>query len=94
MACYCADCKNLDLNKTKDGKVSGKLYYCKKAKKYVNPSMCSCDSFNKTYSRNRYECEKIYKDGKAYDDNDMPLGVYITIFMVLLVLSLVMGVLK
>ena len=94
MSKYCSDCVNLDVNNKKAGKVSGNLYYCKKIKKYVNPSMCNCENFDKTYSRKKYDNELIYEDGKNFYDDDTPLGLLVVIFFILLILGLIMGVFK
>ena len=92
MSKYCSDCSYIDTSKVKPGKVSGNLYYCKKLKEYVNPSMCGCEKFDKTYSRKSYENDEIYQDGKDYYNNDTPLGLLIGIFIFLVILGLFMGV--
>lgn len=92
MSKYCSECSNLDNSKKSPGKVSGNLYYCKKLKEYVNPSMCGCEKFDKTYSRKSYENDEIYQDGKDYYNNDTPLELLVFIFIFLVILGLIMGV--
>ena len=94
MSKYCADCANLDDKKSQDGKVSGKLYYCKKLKQYVNTTMDACEKFDQTYSRKRSKVDEIYDDGKKFDNDNTPLGFLIVVFIILVILGLILGVFK
>lgn len=89
MGCY--NCDNLDKDKKAAGKVSGNLYYCKKLKTYVNPTYDGCEKFVKS-SRKPYENDDIYKDGKSYYNDKTPLGIYIIVIIILLIIGLIMGV--
>jgi len=89
MACY--NCKNLDGKKKADGKVSGSLYYCKKAKKYVNPAFNHCDKFAKS-DRKSWENEDIYKAGKEYYNDATPIWVYAFALLLLVIVGLFLGV--
>ena len=60
MGCY--RCGNLDTKKKSAGKAGGNLYYCKKAKTFVNPAKFSCDKFKKA---DRKEWQKKNKNNKT-----------------------------
>jgi len=85
MAKYCADCKNLNEKKKKDGASGGCLYECKKTKKYINSTMPACDKFAKDYNRNWYKAQCLYDDGKKFDNFSVSWGwVILAIFLIIL----------
>lgn len=83
-------CANLDVKKKQPGKVSGNLYYCKKLKTYVNPSKFKCEKFSK--DDKRLENHEIYEDGKNYYNDNTPIGLYVFVLIVLIIVGLIMGV--
>ena len=73
MAKYCADCKNLNEKKKKDGKCGGCLYECKKTKKFINSN------------RGWYKAQCLYDDGKKFDNFSVSWGwVVLAIFLIIL----------
>ena len=88
---YCYNCKYLDKEKKKQGKVDGNLYYCQKNKAYINAAKDTCPNFSKS-ERRSWENDEIYQDSKKYYDNDTPLGFYIFILVVLIILGLILNV--
>lgn len=89
MGCY--NCGNLDPKKKSNGKVDGALYYCKKVKKYVNPTDGSCKNFKKG-SRKPWDNDAIYNDGRRYFNDRTPVIVYIILFFILVIIGLLSGV--
>lgn len=89
MAHYCCSCGNLDPKKNKAGKVNGNLYFCKKKKSFVNPTSTDCGKFEKAYKRKNYEIDEIYREGKIYDNDDTPMGLYVLILIVLIILAII-----
>lgn len=88
MACCCS-CKNLDAKKKVDGSVSGTKYYCKKLKTYVSGDMDACDKFEKCF-RSNDECDKIFDEGKNWDNDKMSGLFYFVIGLILLVITIIM----
>ena len=85
MVKYCADCKNLNEKKKKDGASGGCLYECKKQKKMINSTMPACDKFEKDYNRGWYKSQCIYDDGKKFDNFSVSWGwVVFAIFLTIL----------
>ena len=88
MANFCSDCANLD---TKDKKADG-VCKCKKIKDYVPANTPACDKFEKSYSRDWYEKEKLYDDGKAtsskFSGKEVSVAVPIVLIMLLIILKL------
>lgn len=87
----CADCIYLNDKDKKNG-VCGAKYYCKKINKYVDGSCCCCESFDKSYCRSNYTKDEIIKDGYNYSDDDTPIGSYIAILIVILVVGSLMSI--
>ncbi len=85
----CAGCKNLDEKKKVDGAVSGTRYYCKKSKKYIDGSMNVCDKFEKSYIRDIDTYNKIYKEGKDWDNDAHSASFYLIIGVILLIILLI-----
>lgn len=83
----CCSCKNLDTKKKVDGAVSGAKYLCKKHKVYVCGDSSECDKFAKC-SRSASDCDKIYKEGKDWDNDKTSPSVYF-FFAILLVIILI-----
>ena len=90
MANFCSDCANLD---TKDKKVDG-VYKCKKLKEYVPANTLACDKFEKSYSRDWYEKEKLYDDGKEASNKWSGKEVSILVPIILIVLLIILKLLK
>ncbi len=85
MAKYCSDCEFLQLkDKKKDG-----IYKCAFCKKYVNTTNNQCENFSETYSRNWYEKQKIYDEGKNVSENDISLVPYVVLLIILSIIYLV-----
>lgn len=94
MTKYCSDCDKLDAKKKSAGKTSGNLYYCKKIKKYINPTQIGCENFENCYKRGWYEKNQIYDDGKAYDNSSGSWQFYGIVFIILVILGIILGVFK
>lgn len=88
----CCSCKYLNENCKKEGKVSGCLYYCSKIKAYVNGASDSCDDYCFEYGRKVYTRDEIYNDGKTYYNDTTPVGFYLVILIILIILGLFLGV--
>lgn len=87
VACCCS-CKNLDTKKKVDGAVRGAKYYCKKLKTYVPGNMDSCEKFESCF-RSNDDCDKIFDEGKVWD-NDKNTGLfYFIIGLILLIISII-----
>lgn len=84
----CSSCKNLDTKKKVAGAVSGAKYLCKKHKAYVYGDSNECDKYAKC-SRDNDTCNKIYQEGKDYDDDKNSVVVYLAIAVVLIVISII-----
>ena len=84
----CAGCKNLDTKKKIDGAVSGVRYYCKKHKNYVGGNHEICDKFAKG-SRDNDTYNKLYKEGREWDNDRTSPGVYIAAAIILLIITLI-----
>ena len=81
----CCSCKNLDTKKKINGVVSGTCYLCKKHKVYVLGCDLECDNFAKA-SRSASDCDKIYFEGKDWDNDRHSAGFYISIAVILLII--------
>lgn len=81
----CCSCKNLDTKKKASGAVSGTAYMCKKNKSYVLGCNNECDKFANA-SRDNDSCDKIYREGKDWDNDKTSPGTYIFIGLVLLII--------
>ena len=81
----CAGCKNLDTKKKADGSVSGTRYMCKKHKVYVGGDNKICDKFAKA-DRDNDTYNKLYHDGKDWDNDKTSPSTYIIIGLILLVI--------
>ena len=88
MARYCSDCANFD---TKDKKAEG-VCKCKKIKDYIPANTPACDKFEKSYSREWYEKEKLYDDGKAsankWSGKEVSILVPIALIIILIILKI------
>lgn len=81
----CCSCKNLDTKKKVNGAVSGTAYMCKKNKSYVLGCYSECSKFAKA-SRDNDTCDKIYIEGKDWDNNKTCPGTYMVIGFILLII--------
>ena len=88
----CADCRYFDTSKKKEGAISGCYYYCAKKKEFVSGFNDVCQNFDRTYSRNRYEVNKLYEEEKQFYDYTTPLMFYVIILIILIVWGLILGV--
>lgn len=88
----CSSCKYLKESNKKDGAVSGCCYYCSKVNSYVNGSNNSCESYEKTYSRSNYECDKVYEDGKNFYDDSTPISFYLILLVILIILAIIANI--
>lgn len=84
----CAGCKNLDTKKKANGAVSGVRYMCKKHKKYVGGDHEVCDKFTKAY-RDNDAYNKLYDEGRKWDNDKTSPGVYIIAAIVLLIITFI-----
>lgn len=83
----CCSCKNLDTKKKVNGVVSGTAYMCKKHKSYVLGCDNECDKYAKA-SRDADTCNKIFREGKDWDNDRHSATFYIVIALILLVILL------
>lgn len=83
----CAGCKNLDTKKKADGAVSGVRYMCKKHKVYIGGDNEICDKFAKA-DRDTDTYNKLYNEGRDWDNDRTSPGVYIGVALILLVILL------
>lgn len=81
----CAGCKNLDTKKKVNGEVSGTRYLCKKYKAYVGGDNEICDKFAKA-DRDVDTYNKLYKEGREWDNGRTSPALYIGVALVLLVI--------
>ena len=63
-----------------------------KVKEYVNGAKNNCENYSYDYSRKTYEKDEIYKNGIDYSSDDTPIGTYIFILIVLIILGLIFNV--
>lgn len=84
----CAGCKNLDTKKKADGTVSGARYFCKKHKTYVSGDNNICDKFADA-GRDTDTYNKLYKEGKEWDNDKTSPSVYFAIGIVLLIILII-----
>ncbi len=88
MGCY--NCKYLNKDDKKEGKINGCMYYCTKMKKYVNGASNNCSEYSKDYSRQSYENNEIYNNGRHYfDGSDTPLSVQIVLIIILIIIAII-----
>ena len=71
--------------------MNGCLYFCKKQKKFVNSSRTGCEKFERAYKRKNYEIDDIYKQGKIYNNDGTPMGLYIVILIILIIIGIFSG---
>ena len=83
----CAGCKNLDTKKKAQGAVSGVRYLCKKHKLYVGGDNKICDKFAKA-GRDNDTYNKLYREGRDWDNDRISPGVYICATIILLIVLL------
>ena len=92
MGKYCADCTNF---KTSDKKAEG-FCKCSKTGKYVLANTPRCEKFGEAYSRNWYEREKLYDDGKKTMNKPNPsnisTGTYLIVAVVLIILAIIVNI--
>lgn len=88
----CCSCKYLNENKKIEGRVNGSLYYCSKLKTYVNGASGSCDNYFIDHGRKIYTRDEIYDDGKKYYNDTTPVGFYLVVLIILIILGLFLGV--
>lgn len=84
----CSSCKNLDTKKKVDGACSGAKYNCKKLKTYVAGDMDACEKYEKCY-RSNDDCNKIYREGREWDNDSHTAGFYLIIAIILFIITLI-----
>ena len=88
----CCSCKYLNENCKMEGKVSGSLYYCSKLKPSVNGASGRCANYCIDHGRKVYTRDEIYDDGKKYYNDTTPVGFYLVVLIILIILGLFLGV--
>ena len=83
----CCSCKNLDTKKKVDGACSGAKYNCKKLKTYVAGDMDACEKYEKCY-RSNDDCDKIFNEGKNWDNDKHTASFYLIIGIIILVITI------
>ena len=81
----CAGCKNFDTKKKVNGEVSGTRYLCKKHKVYIGGDNEICDKFAKA-DRDVDTYNKLYEEGRKWDNDRTSPALYIGVALVLLVI--------
>ena len=88
MSRFCSDCANYDI---KDKKAEG-VCKCKKVKEYIPANTPACEKFEKSYSRDWYEREKLYDAGKEsankFSGKEISIIVPIILIILLIILKL------
>ena len=84
----CNSCWYLDPKAKKPGKVSGCLYFCNNKKNYVNASKDYCENY-KDGLRDSVENNEIYENSRNYDDDNTPLGTYLFIFVLIVIVGII-----
>ena len=85
----CSSCKNLDTKKKVDGACSGVKYNCKKLKAYVAGDTDACEKYEKCF-RSADDCNKIYREGRDWDNDKHSASFYLIAGAILLILTLIM----
>lgn len=89
----CSSCKNLDTKKKVDGACSGTRYNCKKLKTYVGGDMDACEKYESCY-RSNDDCNKIYREGRDWDNDKHSASFYMIIGAILLIITIIMFLLN
>lgn len=89
----CSSCKYLKESKKKAGKVSGNLYYCSKIDNFVNGANNGCEKYELSYSRKNYDCDRVYKDGESFYDDDKPVSFYVGLLFLLIIFGVILKIL-
>ena len=87
----CGYCKCLDINKKKEGCVSGALYYCKLKKDYVYVTDENCNNFEKDF-RDKELVGKLLEDSKTYDNIPFSPSTLFLLSAILIIVGLIMGI--
>ena len=87
----CYNCQHLDPEKKNKGKVDGALYFCKKNKTFVNAAHDGCEKWEKA-DRKSYINDELYDDSKKYYNDDKPLGFYLFILAVVIILLILISI--
>ncbi len=91
MACY--NCEYLVKEDKKEGNINGCLYYCTKAKKYVNGADCGCSEYSKDICRDTTTNNEIYNNGRHYcNGSNLPLSVQIIFIIILIIFALIANI--
>lgn len=83
----CSSCKNLDTKKKVDGACSGVRYNCKKLKSFVGGDNDACEKYEKSY-RSNDDCNKIYREGRDWDNDNNSASFYLIVGVILLIITL------
>lgn len=75
---------------TSNAKCDG-IYKCKLIDDFINASNCSCEKFERSYSINSAEKQKLYDLSKKArsKSEDTPIGIYIFILIFLIVFVII-----
>ena len=84
----CSSCKNLDDKKKVDGACGGAKYNCKKLKTYVSGDTDACEKYEKCF-RSNDDCNKIYSEGREWDNDKHSASFYLIIGIILLIITLI-----
>lgn len=84
----CSSCEYLKGSNKKRGALCGCIYYCVKTGKYVNGSDSSCSNYMRTYSRNNFECDEIFKDGELFCNDSKSVSYYVIILIFLVIIAI------
>lgn len=90
----CSKCQYLNLKDEKEGKVSGKKYWCQLKREYIRANDNCCEKITKNEKLSKEIINKIEKEGKEYYNDNTPIEIYILLITVLIILGLIMDVFK
>jgi hypothetical protein len=86
----CNSCKNLKEKDRKEGNL-GAVYFCSKKKTYVSGASV-CDDYSEDIMRKTFKRDEIYRDGIKFSNDKTPIGAYVFVLIILVVLGLILGV--
>ena len=86
----CSSCKYLKTDKNITGCSGGCKYYCEKNKDYVVGNDC-CNNYCSS-TRSNYLCNKIYNEGREYNDDSKSPSDYMFILVLLLIVLFILKI--
>lgn len=90
----CSNCKYLNIKDEKEGRVSGKKYWCELKREYIRANDKACEQKETNPKMSKEIINKIEKEGQEYYNDNTPVEFYIAIAIVLFILGLIMDVFK